>query len=246
MRCQSGWVGHSVNPSILQAMNTKLSVLKPILAAATLIAVTLPLADNAQASLVLTLQSGVTTTTVVDNGVGDLDPAVGMIVFTGAVGSFNMNMSGGYGIGAAVEPTLLNLAGFTMSSGAGTLVLTLEEDGYVTTSPQARFISSVGGTIGTGTVTNRSYIDASNTMGVMGAMLADHGTDSAMSFSSDITSPFYPVSGAYGLAVKVTIEHLMAGSTQYTNQIRIDEPAALGLFGLSLVGMGLLARRRRG
>jgi hypothetical protein len=226
-------------------MNTQFSVLKPILAAAALIAVSLPLAQQAQASLVLTLQSGATTTTVLDNGVGDLDPAIGMIVYTGAVGAFTMNMSGGYGIGAAVEPTLLNLAGFTMSSGAGTLVLTLEEDGYVTTSPQAKFISSVGGTVGTGTVTNKSYVDASNTMGVLGAMLADHGTESAMSFSSDIASPFFPVSGTYGLAVQVTIEHFLAGSTQYTNQIRIDEPAALGLFGLSLASMGLLARRRR-
>ena len=217
-------------------MNIKLSLAKPFLAAVALIAVALPGIDEARAALVLTLQSGMSTTTVTDNGIGDLDPAVGMIVFTGAVGGFTMNMSGGYGLGAAVAPTLLNLAGFTMSSSAGTLVLTLEEDGYVTSSPQARFISSVGGTVGTGTVTNRSYIDASNTMGVMGAMLADHGIDAAMSFSSDIVSPFYPVSGPYGLAVQVTIEHLMSGSTQYTNQIRIPEPAALGL----------IARRRRG
>ena len=93
-------------------------------------------------------------------------------------------------------------------------------------------------------MSNQSFLDASGTAGVLGSLLADHGTDATMSYSDDIISSDIPLAGPYGLAVQVTIVHTIAGATQYTSQIRIAEPATLGLFGLALAGFGLLARRR--
>lgn len=228
-------------------MNIKIPTIRSLFVAAALIAgVGAASTNTVQASLVLTLESGATTIVVADNGAGDLDGAVGMIAYMGAVGNFTSNMTGGYGIGYAPWPTVLNLAGFSMSgTGGGTLTITLEEDGYVPSNPQTRFISTVGGTIGTGTASSRSYFDAANTGSLLGAIIADHGTTGAMSFSSDIVSQNFPTPSAYGLAVQLTITHATSGSTQYTNQIRIDESATLGLFGLALVGIGLLTARRR-
>lgn len=227
-------------------MNIEIPAIRSLFVAAALIAGVGAVSINtAQASLVLTLESGASTVVIADNGIGDMDGAVGMIAYMGAVGNFTSNMTGGYGIGYAPWPTVLNLAGFSMSgTGGGTLTITLEEDGYVPSDPVTRFISTVGGTIGTGTASSLSYFDASNTGSLLGAIIADHGTTGAMSFSSDIVSPYYSTPSAYGLAVQLTITHATSGSTQYTNQIRIDEAATLGLFGLALAGFGLLARRR--
>lgn len=223
-------------------------VLKPLFITAALIGCIVPLTNQAQATLVLKLQSGASSVIVVDNGVGDMDAHVGMIGFMGSVGNFTMNMVGGVGGAMAPWPTLMDLHGMNMSStGGGTLVAILEDDGYVSPWPTARFLSSIGGTIGAGgSLASRSFIDLTGTPNTLGPVLADHGAFPSLSFSSDIASGPYIPSGPFGLAIEVSITHSGAALSSYDHEIRIAEPATLGLFGAALAGFGLLARRRRG
>jgi hypothetical protein len=228
-------------------MNIEIPAIRSLFVAAALIAgVGAASTNTAQASLVLTLESGATTIVIADNGIGDMDGTVGMIAYMGAVGSFTMNMVGGAGGGVAPWPTVLDLHGMNMSSGAGTLIITLEDDGYVPLGPISRLNSDIGGTIGAGgSLSSAAYFDAAGAPASLGALWASHGPYSTPSFSSSIASGPTATPDPFGLAVQLTVTHATAALTSYDHQIRIDEPTTLGLFGLALTGFGLLARRRR-
>ena len=68
------------------------------------------LVQSVNATPTLTLSDGTTTIMVMDNGIGDLDPSLGSVVFNGAVGSnFNINTSAGLtkpGDGSASAPAI--------------------------------------------------------------------------------------------------------------------------------------------
>lgn len=230
-------------------MDTTFKALKPILFAAALIAAITPVSDKAEATLVLTLQSGSTTVVVTDNGVGDMDPHLGMIGFMGAVGNFNMNMVGGIGNAMAPLPTLMDLHGMNMStSNGGTLIATLEDDGYLAPWPNFSLISSIGGTVGAGgSLSSTAYLDPTSTTGVPGATIASHGPFPTMAFGSDASTAPFGFAAPFGLAIQVVITHTGAALSSYDHEIRIAEPATLALFGLMLAGVGvLLGRRNRG
>lgn len=229
-------------------MDIKFLALRPLAVAAALIAGATAGSHQANAALMLTLESGGTTVAVTDNGVGDTDSTVGVINFSGAVGNFIMNMVGGFGEAYAPWPTVMDLLGGNMSSTAGgTITVTLEDDGYVPLSPMTPFLSSIGGTLGSGaTLSAKAYIDTTSTPGTLGTLLADNGSFTGVgSFGSDVLSGAVSTPGPYGLAVQVTLTHTGSALTTYDQQIMVSEPATLGIFGLTLAGIGVIARRRR-
>src|ERR1700693_1615800 len=72
---------------------------------------------------------------ITDNGVGDLNPLLGALMFSGSVGFSTVNVTTGLSKpligGGSIDLGQLDLnsVNFTMS-GPGTLRLTLEDDGY--------------------------------------------------------------------------------------------------------------------
>src|SRR6478672_6918682 len=128
-----------------------MKLIKPLIAGLTAIVVASGLALSAHATPTLTLSDGTTTIVVMDNGVGDLDPTLGSVVFNGAVGSnFNVNTSAGLtkpADGSASAPAI-DLNSLNHALGAGTLTITFSETGF--TAFPGILTGGIGGTIAVG------------------------------------------------------------------------------------------------
>jgi len=128
-----------------------MKLIKPLIAGLIAIVVASGLALSAQATPTLTLSDGTTTIMVMDNGIGDVDPTLGSVVFVGAVGSnFNINASAGLtkpGDGSASAPAI-DLSSLNHALGAGTLTITFSETGF--TAFPGILTGHIGGTIAAG------------------------------------------------------------------------------------------------
>ena len=92
------------------------------LALATVVA--LGTAATAEAGVALRLTQGMTVVTVNDDGAGDLaggDPDT--IIFSGAVGVFNLNVTTGLVLPDTILPEIMHLNSIDQSQGAGTLTI---------------------------------------------------------------------------------------------------------------------------
>jgi hypothetical protein len=202
-------------------------------------------------ALVLTLDDTMgNTVTVVDNGPGDMVPAAGIVTYTGSLGTWIQNVSTGVS-DQILDQVEMDLNSVNVSGGPGTIILTLEDENFNSKNlgGLTSFIAAIGGTTN-GTVSTATFIDDSNTVGVLGTQMSASGpfigglggefSDSSMINDMAFTGPF-------GLAIQVTITHTEANQITSLNHnlVEVAEPATLGLVGLGLVGVGLMSRRRR-
>src|SRR6266550_5698456 len=114
------------------------------------------LPQPARAIPTLTLSDGIAadTKTIVDNGVGDLNPAAGIVTFVGSLGVFNINTTSGFtkpAVGSAAAPEI-DISSFNNATAAGTLTITFSEDGF--TGFPGTVVADFGGTQMNGNITN--------------------------------------------------------------------------------------------
>ncbi len=196
----------------------------------------------AQATLILYLDAGGgNDITVVDNGAGDLDSAVGSVRWAGTLGtwlsnfSFTQGTSNSPGTGVAS----LDLFSFYATSRRnGNLRIELVEDGFLSPiGPSLEATSSVVGKT-TGKVSFESLLD-NVTIGTL-------GTYSGGAFSGD-TGTTVSTAGGFSLTQIAKIEHKYAGVTEFrsnTSITSVAEPTTLGILGLGLIGFAYMRRRR--
>src|SRR4051812_39807676 len=88
------------------------------------------------AAFILTLTDGVNPAMVIpDNGPGDINPAVGAIVFNGPIGNFTTNITTGLSNSPSATPATLSLLQVQSidvhnAGPAGVLTVTLGDTGY--------------------------------------------------------------------------------------------------------------------
>jgi hypothetical protein len=205
-------------------------------------------------ALVLTLDDTVgNSVTIVDNGPGDMVPSAGILTFAGAVGTWIQNVSTGV-TDQILGEVELDLNSVNVSGAAGTLIITLEDENFISASMSGltTFFASIGGTTN-GTVTTATYIDDTNTVGVLGTQMSASGPfvgGVVGAFSDEVLFADFPITNPFGLAIQITITHSDPNEiTSFNHNLveiaEIAEPATLGLMGLGLVGVGLTLRRRR-
>ena len=200
------------------------------------VATALGLAASAHAVGILTLESGLSSVSVTDGGVGDANPAAGATTFIGSVGVWNINVSTGLSYpvtGSPVSPHI-DLNSVNNSSGAGTLIITFSD---TFTTGELGLLASIGGTVDTGGSLLYEVL-------VNGAPVTSVGPFSPIAFSGSAVGV---VAGGtnYTLMQRITINHAGAGASSFDAELRPvpDLGSTLALLGASLIGVGLLRRR---
>ena len=218
------------------------------LVTATLATVALALcAPAAHATLILTLTDNVTlaTVTIADNQLGlDSDTATGSISYSGGI--IGSSWSAFLTTGGSNAPGTSSIAFLDFSSiflrnaGAGSLTLTLTDDGF--TNPAGTNMGAstgIGGTT-TGTVTAFSLFNG-NSLINLGSFTAGAGNSFSGGGRSsvDTTNP-----NPFSLTNSVTVSYGPdGGQSTFAMNTSVPEPATLGLLGLGLMGLGLVRRK---
>jgi hypothetical protein len=208
---------------------------------------------SAYAVAMLRLSDGVTTTTISDNGAGDLNPLLGVVTFSGGIGDFVVNVSTGITkpvIGSPNSPiTDLNSIDVFLDGGSPN-VLTVSFTDVDFTGPLgfATGIIEIGGTFAAigGSINYSAYLDNTNTAFGTGTLLAALGPFSPGAFSGTGGGNVSTVS-PFSLTSVVTIAPTgTAAVASFDASIRIvPEPASLILIGSVLLAAGVLGRKMR-
>jgi hypothetical protein len=216
------------------------------LVAAGLLVLSIPLAA---AAVSVRLISGMTTVTCDDGDPScDLNPAAGVVAFSGSVGPFTINVTT-----AITEPALgsasfaiLDLNSVNVSGGAGSLTILASHTGYTGPLPGGFYPAqlNVGGTT-TGTVSFAGYLDDGNALFGTTSLLGALGPFGPGAFSGSVAGAA-PATAPFSLTLVAEITHRVAGITSFDFEVRprVAEPGMLSLFGIGL-GSVLVGGRRR-
>jgi hypothetical protein len=183
---------------------------------------------------------------------GDLNPSLNGIVFSGRVGRFDVQVLGNVFIpGPSGAPVQMNLSNFLVSSDqGGTFTATLEKTGLpgLLAGPSILGIANYGAVFmgGTGSVTFQSWVNGQTVFNPQVTTSTDPypGPPPPTAISPVIAY----AGGDLSLVSTLTFEVSPGGAMQADTALRVEnvpEPTTLLLFGPGMVGLAALRRRLR-
>lgn len=208
--------------------------------------------QSAHALATLRLSDGSTVIDIADGSGSDLSSTTGIVVYSGAVGNFGVNITTGITkpvVGSAGSPQLdLNDISITTTE-SGTLTIWFSETDFSFASSSAQFITSVGGT-SDGTTSFQTYFDNNNALfgttssvGSLGAYVAGQADDPF----SGVTNGIGSTDGSYSITAKATITHNASGeNTSFNMNVNVvPEPVSSVLFIVGGATLGFRSFRKK-
>jgi len=222
----------------------------PLVAAVLVGAATLGSPTQAHAGFTLSVTDGTNTANITDNGSGDLDSAAGSIIFSGALGVFNINIT----VGTSNAPGTPSLAQLTINNtsitttgftGSKTLTFTLEDTGFTAPTGSSLSLLSQVSTTQLPSNTNVTYQSFLNNNGGTQLSLNTVGGTSGSDPVNISSSPFTLKSvTAFALTGTGSSE-----TVQFTGLTAVAVPAPAGvvlaLTAAPFLGLGCWLRRRQ-
>lgn len=195
-------------------------------------------------ALQLKLESnGGTTIVVTDNGAGDGDATVGVIVFNNAIDSFASVVAVGVSKPVVGDPNTaqLSLSGVTSTGNSGgTLTISLTDANYLSGTGGNTLTSAIGGTTD-GTTTYQSYIDAGNAeFEIAAATVCTSGLQGPLTGAfNDLTSGPCAVAGDFAMTVVADIALGPNSIQSFGAKTTADIPQDEVLLGCRFTGGGV-------
>jgi hypothetical protein len=171
--------------------------------------------------------------------------STGALTFSGAYGTFTLDLVTAEGSPAIPEPNFQSSAIDTASTSGGTITVWVTQQGLTTPAPS--LLSGLTANVfqgGVDSVVLSTFVDSANTLFGTGTPLDSHtftsiGSTDSINSTGSLGSP-------YSETEKYVITITGAGTANNTiNLEAVPEPGTMALFGSGLFGLASLIRRRK-
>jgi hypothetical protein len=201
----------------------------------------------ANATVELQLTSGATVITVTDGLAGDANPAANVVTFIGAVGSWNLNITTGFGEGT-FPGAIMDLGSANTSLGGAGLDINLSQNNLMTdyTGGVSGRIDG-NGTGGFGTATYSAYFNGNNALhDITGTLIGTTGPLVSPT-NANFSGPGPGAVTPYSLTMVIQLTSPTAGGwSGDANLTPVPEPASFAMLGsVLLLACAALKRKFR-
>lgn len=185
---------------------------------------------------------GIVEATVTDNSGGDLSSITGFMIAAYSGGPWVVSVAVGTSKPVAVAPTVMDLNFTALSSGGGSILISLTDTNWSGLGVQ-QFLAQIGGVMAEAATVEYWIWGSLNNGAFARTNLICSDTLSGSPYAGSCVGLFTQ-DPQYSLTLDVKVTHVGWGISTGNLEFRVLEPSAMILLGLGLLGLCMWTRKR--